>query len=362
MRRSPAQATVVVMRRVILVLLAVGLGGLDWAACGPSAPAVTPPSRVAARPETPRRVPRRARVPPPRPRGWVAEAVGRVRAAPGPTAQVIALGAAGTRLVTAERPTRNGAATLSGWDPATRKRLWQLKAPGRPVDLQLAADGRFLLVTSALGTNWVYRIDGARPKLYRRWKRKAGSTQGLSAGGQLLIRGDVRGQVRGYALEKYKMKWLTKADRVVVSRDGRVAACVKGRELTLRDARSGRAMGKPRQWTGVLLALDLLSATRWAALLQQGKSCALVVASQPRRSVDCLPSARLVWSPGGKRLALHGKGGVTIWGADNRGADNRVLVRLRSSGSLLVAFLSDDRFVVANQRAGELTHYRLVRR
>ncbi|MFH2010465.1 MAG: hypothetical protein ABI333_27950 [bacterium] len=293
---------------------------------------------------------------------------------------VLELVSAKGRLVSAERLPRR--ATLTGWDPVTRKRLWRFAAPGPVGDLLLSADGGSLLATTSSGTNYVYRVDVNPPRLYRTWKRKRGlkgdPSQGLSADGKLLVRSDVRGQVRGYALEKYKMRWLVKGERLAVSRDGSVAACAQSSQVQLRDTGTGRAFGSPWTPVGVLRALAGHSKGRWAWLSECGAACP--VEPRPRlkpgepgcelrttlgRSValPCPPRAGLTWSPGGKRLAVFGRGWARIYRVDTERLRLLHTHRARDDfAHLRLAFSHADRYAVANLMAGELTFFRLIRR
>jgi hypothetical protein len=266
--------------------------------------------------------------------------------------------------VTAARD-RDGTGTwLRGWDARTRRSRWTLKAPARRVAVSLSADGRSLLLTTPAGTNHVYRLGSGKPQAYRQWKRKRGGnrgrTQGLSADGAMLIRGDVRGQVRGYALDGYKMKWLVQGERVVVSRDGRVAAVVRGQQARLLDAVTGREVGTALRLTGAREALAVHGRGRWARWIRQGQTCALRVAGGQPRPLVCVPEVQLAWSPGGALLGIAGQGAVRVI----RPADG-ALVSTHGSrfwAPLRVAFLTDTTFVLANEVGGQLSFYRLVRR
>lgn len=337
----------------------------------PSSPARAPAARPRLRPRPPAapatRKPPRPR--PHRPRQWVAQLQGRVQAAPlelKGTGHLTALVAAGRSLVTAAGD-RDGTGTwLRGWDASRRKGLWTLKAPSRRAALRLAADGKSMLVTTPAGTNHVYRLGADKPRAYRRWKRKRGRnkgrTQGLSADGKMLVRGDVRAQVRGYTLDKYKMKWLVKGKRVLMSRDGRVAAVVRGKQVRLVDAVTGRGLGLGKTWklAGTLVGLAVHSRDRWAQILRRGQACELRVTGQKPRAVGCVRDVHLAWSPAGTLLGYAGHGVATVI----RVSDGRVLSTHRSCfwAPLRVAFPSDTTFVLANETGGQLSFYRLVRR
>lgn len=330
----------------------------------------TPPTRIPAARSHPPATPRARRPPPrppPRPKRWVAQLLGRVQAAPlalKGTGHLTALVAAGGSLVSAGRD-RDGTGTwLRGWDARRRKALWSLRAPSRRATLRLSASGQAMLLTTPAGTNHIYRLGGVIPRAYRKWKRKRGRnkgrSQGLSADGKMLIRGDVRGQVRGYTLERYKMKWLVKGERVVVSRDGRVAAVIRGKEVRLLDAVTGKGLGKTWKLAGTLLAMAIHSRGRWAQILRRGRVCELRVTRRKPRAVGCVRDAHLAWSPGGNLLGIAGKGSAVVI----RTTDGRVLSTHRSRfwAPLRVAFPSDTTFVLANQIGGRLSFYRLVRR
>ncbi len=279
------------------------------------------------------------------------------------TGHVTALTAATGVLVTAAR-NRDGPGTwMRGWDARNRKALWMLKAPASGVELRLSADGKSMLLTTRGGTNHVYQL-GAKPRAYRKWMRKRGGkkgrTQGLSADGKMLIRGDVRAQVRGYTLDKYKMKWLLKGDRVMVSRDGRAAAVVRGKQVRLVDAVTGRGLGKSWKVDGTLVALAVHSRGRWAQVSRRGKVCELRVTALAPRSVDCTRDVHLAWSPAGTLLGIAGYGVAMVI----RAADGRVLMakRARSWAPFRLAFPSDTTFVLANEFVGQLSFYRLVKR
>lgn len=275
-----------------------------------------------------------------------------------------ALVAAGRSLVTAARD-RDGTGTwLRGWDVVGRKARWMVKAPARRVDLRLSANGRSMLLTTPGGTNHVYRLGGGGPRAYRRWMRKRGGkkgrTQGLSADGKMLVRGDVRAQVRGYTLDKYKMKWLVKGERVMMSRNGRVAAVVRGSQVRLVDAVTGRGLGKTWKVAGILVGLAVHSRGRWAQILRRGQACEVRVTGQKPRAVGCARGVHLAWSPAGTLLGHAGHGVATVI----RVADGRVISTHRSRfwAPLRVAFPSDTTFVLANETGGQLSFYRLVRR
>jgi len=283
--------------------------------------------------------------------------------APKGTGHVTALCAGTGGLVTAAR-NRDGTGTwLRGWDARSRKSRWMLKAPASRVELRLSADGRSMLLTTPGGTNHVYQL-GAKIRAYRTWKRKRGRkkgrNQGLSADGSMLIRGDVRGQVRGYALDKYKMKWLVKGERVVMSRDGRVAAVVRGTQVRLVDAVTGLGLGKAWTLAGNLIALAVHSRDRWAQVLRKGQVCELRVTALKSRAVGCKGGAHLAWSPAGTLLGIAGQGSAQVI----RVSDGRVMSTHQSRfwAPLRVAFPSDTTFVLANEVGGRLSFYRLVRR
>lgn len=51
--------------------------------------------------------------------------------------------------------------------------------------------------------------------------------------------------MRGYELSSYKMKWLAKADRMAMSRDGKVVTLTRGSTVTHVDAATGRPVRAP---------------------------------------------------------------------------------------------------------------------
>jgi hypothetical protein len=279
---------------------------------------------------------------------------------------VTALYAATGVLVTAAQNREGPGSWLRGWDARNRKALWTLKAPATRSELRLSADGKSMLLTTLGGTNHVYQL-GATPRAYRTWKRKRGGkkgrTQGLSADGKMLIRGDVRAQVRGYALDKYKMRWLLRGEQVFVSRDGRVAAVVRGNQVRLVDVVTGRGLGKTWKVDGTLVALAVHSRGRWAQILRRGQVCELRVTGLKPRPLACkefiVGNQFLAWSPSGSLLGISGFAVATVI----RASDGRVLSTHRGRRtSYRMAFPSDTTYVLANEPTGKLSFYRLVRR
>ncbi len=346
----------------MLWLAAVGFCG-----CGPAGPTNPPPTRqppVARTQPPPRTRPpaRKAVRPRPRPKRWVAQLQGRVKTAAGATGQVTALVAAGPALVSVTRGAKK--TWLRGWDVKTRTALWTLEAPARRVELALAADGKSMVVTTPGGTNHIYRLSGPKPKIYRKWKRKRGRkkgrSQGLSFDGGMLIRGDVRGQVRGYTLDKYKMKWLVKADRVVMSRDGKIASVFRGKSVQMLDAVTGRSREPALVLGGRLIDFAAHSHRHGAYVAEQGGRCTLTGGSFKARPLVCISRMKLAWSPGAKLLGIAGQGVARII--------SRSPFKLlsehtsRASAPLRVAFPTDKTFVVANEPEGRLSFYRLIKR
>lgn len=352
------------MRRVIPILAALSLSA-------PGCPGPAEPHRPTASPRPltappgarprPRPPVRKGPRPRPRPKGFRAQLLGRVSAG---TGRVTGLVASGATLVSATRGSKG--TWLKGWDPSTRKVKWTLKAPARQVELGLSADGKSLLATTPGGTNYIYQLTSGAPKMYRKWKRKRGRnkgrTQGLSADGAMLIRGDVRGQVRGYALDKYKMKWLVKGERVLLSTDGKVAVVLRGSELKAVHAVTGRPLAVPSTFDSPPLALAAHSRGRVAAVFAKERTkmvCGLGGLGTPR-SIPCLKHLQLIWSPGGTLLALAGLGEAQL--IPRARGRKTISIKSASKGVLRAAFPSDTTFVLANERPGQLSFYRLVRR
>jgi hypothetical protein len=244
---------------------------------------------------------------------------------------------------------------------ARRPAFW-LKPPLAARALGASADGRYLLVTAANGTNWTYDLSGPEPVLYRRWERKTGQSEGLTGDGRMLVRGDVRGQVRGYELEGYKLKWLFKAERVALSPDGRWALCRRDQALTLLDALRGSPQGAARTAAGPVLAMAVASAERIAWLEQAAKGCTLRLVTPGSKaapaavSVPCHPQASLAYSPSGDLLVLAVGPEVQL----REGRTGRLLARHQRAGAaLLAAPLDDLTYVVAGLAEGRVTWLRL---
>lgn len=352
-----------------MMLLAAGLmlscGGAGGPA-GTAGPGNPPPDRrpPAARAQTqPRTGPpvRTAPRPRPRPKRWVAQLQGREQAAAGKGA-IIALVAAGSTLVSVTREARK--TWLKGWHAGTRKLLWKIEAPARRVELALAADGKSMVVTTPAGTNHIYQLSAGKPKAYRKWKRKRGRnkgrSQGLSADGSMLIRGDVRGQVRGYALDKYKMMWLVKGERVVVSTDGKTAMIIRGRTVQMFNAVTGRTREPALTLPGKVIDLASHSRKYGAFVLRQAARCILTAGSINSRPVVCIPQMKLTWSPGAKLLAIAGQGVARIISRLPYKLLSEHTSRLKAP--LRVAFPTDKTFVLANETAGQLSFYRMIKR
>jgi hypothetical protein len=236
-----------------------------------------------------------------------------------------------------------------------RAAFW-LSPPAPAAELEAAADGRSLLATSRRGTSWVFDVSGAAPVKYRRWERKSGRSQGLTRDGRMLVRGDVRGQVRGYELAGYKLKWLVKATQVALSADGRWAACREGKALRVHDAVTGRASGPGRLAAGRVIALGVARPDRLAWLEEAAGGCALHLTGTQPRPVVCHDSARLAFSPGGALLALALGAEVEL----RDGHTGALLARHhRTGGALLAAPLGPRAYVVVGLAPGRVSWFRL---
>lgn len=244
---------------------------------------------------------------------------------------------------------------------AERPAFW-LKPPSAARSLSASADGRFLLVTSTRGTNWVYDLSGQEPVQFRRWERKVGLTEGLTGDGRLLVRGDVRGQVRGYELEGYKLKWLFKAESVAMSPDGKWALCRRGQALAVLDAVGGRPQGAVRSAANPVVAMAVASADRLAWVEQRAAGCALLLGGPQATPapapwpVPCHPQASLVFSPSGGLLVLAAGSEVQV--RDGRTGQVRARHQ-RPGGTLQAAPLDDSSYVVVGLAEGKVTWLRL---
>lgn len=236
----------------------------------------------------------------------------------------------------------------------SRRPSFWLTPPAPATALGVSADGRYLLVTSSRGTNWIYDITGPAPVMHRRWERKVGTTEGLTRDGRMLVRGDVRGQVRGYELEGYKLKWLVKAERLAMSPDGLWAILGLGKALTVHDAATGLPKGGGRSASGQVIAMAVASAVRLAWLEEAGGRCALRLLNWGTRSegVPCASGASLAFSPQGGLLALS----LGVEAQLRDGRSGGLLARHRRDGGRLLAAPVDDRtYAVAGLAEGTVT-------
>jgi hypothetical protein len=248
---------------------------------------------------------------------------------------------------------------LRAWDPVSRKALWQVEAPLPVTDLARSGDGKTLLVTVKNLTNLTYPLTPAAPVSPWKFKRKTGSTQGLSPDGRLIVRADVRDSVRGYELQGYKMKWLVKAARVAVSLDGTMAACVLGKAVTVVDTQRGKPQGPAREAGGEVIAFAVHAPSRLALLTRSGEQCHLTVGDRPARVVPCPATAELRFSPRGDLLALSTPGsGQVLDGAT--GAPRAEHRATAAPGFVRIAPLSETSYVVAGGSPdGSLSLFRL---
>jgi len=240
----------------------------------------------------------------------------------------------------------------------------RFKPHGRNRDVQASADGRWLLLTSRTGTNRVYDLEKRPPARSRVWKRARrrdrGRTQGLSRHGRMLVRGDVRHQVRGYELATYKMKWLRRAAGVVLSRDGRVAVLWGNPGIVRVDAASGRSAAPVLAVRGRLRAVAFAGRDRGAWVEQQGSVCRLVLvgpgaggapgapaspgAQLRRLRVGCSAAAALAISPRGALVVLFGADEVTVVAR----ASGRIVATHRLPGHVLLAAVTGERDYVVS--------------
>ncbi|MDY0001723.1 MAG: hypothetical protein RBU30_10540 [Polyangia bacterium] len=339
--------------------LGVFVFALLWIALGTARPG------VAKQPERPGQAPGKAG-----PRGATSPAADLPRALAsqdidgGARLKAVALAVAGLRVFVALADGR-----VRGF-MAQRPVFWL--SPPRPAKtLDASADGKSLLVTSAIGHNWVFDLTKPEPALHRRWERKTGLGQGLTADGGMLVRGDVRGQVRGYELAGYKLKWIAKGERVVISPDGRWALALQGQTLSLLEAANGRSHGSPLAASGPVVAMAVAQAERVAYLVRGsgggggGGGCELRLAgagalkSPAPSPVPCHPEASLTYSPAGGLLAVAAGREAQL----RDGRTGGLLARHQSEGGLLFAApLDDSTYVVAGLgQGGRVTWFRLPR-
>jgi hypothetical protein len=180
------------------------------------------------------------------------------------------------------------------------------------------------------------------PQPFRKWKRKVGQTQGLSADGRMLVRVDVRGQVRGYQWQGYKMKWLLKADQVRVSPDGRWSACAGGSRVTVVDTVTGKVQAP----------------TRLAILSRSGAQCRLAISGRTAQTLPCPAQAELRFSPLGGLLTLSTPGAGSVYDV----ASGARAARHEQAGEWVrVAPISEVSYVVSGSSTdGSLSLFRLA--
>jgi hypothetical protein len=241
---------------------------------------------------------------------------------------------------------------LQAWSLPALKQSRSLGAPGTLRDVDLSADGRWLLLTAPGGTNLVYDLRQRPPKRYRRWKRKAGRSQALSPDGKMLLRGDVRGQVRGYELRSYKMKWLVRAERLRLSPDGKTVAVLRQGTLRPLDAITGRRRGKPWSPRGTLRAFALRDASQLMAYVKRSDGCALARPRGEALALPCLAKPRLRLAPRGDLLTVAGRGQALVvdtraWAVVHRHA--------RDGATLRATPVGPRSWVVANLAPGRLS-------
>ncbi len=206
----------------------------------PPAPSARPPRRAVT--------PRAHRPPPARPPRKRARPAAPRRRAPAlsqGTALVVGPGAVRQLRVCRTTLVAWLGQSVRGWSRPALRPAWSVAAPPGLSDVRMSADGRWLLLTLTSGTNLVYDTRARPPQRFRRWKRKRGQGQALSADGSILVRGDIRHSVRGYELQTFKMKWLVKADRFSLSPDGRVVTLHRGARVWHVDAVTGRPATAP---------------------------------------------------------------------------------------------------------------------